>query len=78
MVTGFRKIRFRSLVQGETAGLVLSAHRESSMRIDELSKLYPMSEAPKLATYERGPVFDTWEEAFQYIFPEPQPSKRPY
>lgn len=62
----YSKIRFISKYNGHTASLILSDKQQENMTITEISRLFPMSEAMKMERLERGPYFDTFEEAFAH------------
>jgi len=66
------KVRFTSRRHGVTAGLVVTTD-SARPRIDasNASRLFPLSEAPKMKTFQRSPPFATWQEAFDYTFEEP-------
>lgn len=64
----FIKVRFSSKEYGATAGLVLDFDRYDSMTIPEFSRLFPYSESMKMKTLEKSPVFNAWDEAFDYDF----------
>ena len=64
----YTKFRFTHPVNGNTADLVMETTKLTSMTISEISRLFPESEAPKMARLERSPSFGTWEKAFNYNF----------
>ena len=49
-----------------TAGLVLPNEKLATMSIGDISRLYPYSEAGKMARIHQSPVFETWDEAFAH------------
>lgn len=65
----YRKIRFYSKRHGATAGLVVEHGGKKFTTIEELSRLFPMHEAPKMAKLQASPIFATWNEAFEFEFP---------
>lgn len=65
----YRKIRFYSKEHGPTAGLVVRFDGKTMYTLTQLSKLFPITEAPKMKRFQAGPIFDTWEEAFNFEFP---------
>ena len=71
----YRKIRFCSKQHGETAGLVIQHDGKTMHSIEELSRLFPISEALKMKKFQSSPIFDTWNEAFEFEFPQPYASK---
>ena len=63
---GFRKIWFSGR-DGKTAGLVLSEQTFQNTRsMEAFSRLFPYSEANKMARFHKSPLFSTYEEAFAY------------
>ena len=62
------KIRFISAERGATAGLVIPYDHLRTKSVQALSALYPMGEALNMRTFERSPVFDSWDKAFAYQF----------
>jgi hypothetical protein len=62
----YTKVRFTSKRNGATAGLVVEHIDDKS--INDLSRLYPYSEASKMEKIERSPEFPTFLEAFNYKF----------
>ncbi len=71
----YRKIRFYSKRHGETAGLVIQHDGKTMHSIEELSRLFPMSEAMKMERFQASPIFETWNEAFEFEFPLPYAAK---
>ncbi len=66
VISGYRKIWFSGR-GGITAGLVLSEQTFQNTRsVEAFSRLFPYSEANKMARFHKSPVFDTYEEAFGY------------
>jgi hypothetical protein len=62
---GFRKVWF-SRGSEKTAGLVVSAAKLHAMSVSEISRMFPMSEAMKMAKIHMSPVLPTWDAAFHY------------
>lgn len=62
----FRKIRFVCSKNGVTAGLVIESAKLDSMTMGDISKLFPLSEAPKMTTLQVSPEYVTYGEAFSY------------
>ena len=62
---GYQKIWFSSKL-GRTAGLVIERDKVLASRIDEMSKMFPMNEARFMRWFNGSPVFDTWDEAFNF------------
>ena len=62
----FSKVRFTSKEHGSTASIVLSEEKQSNMPVSKISRLFPKAECLKMERIERGPYFDTWEEAFKH------------
>jgi hypothetical protein len=74
---GYRKIWFSSKA-GTTAGLVLTEQSFKSTRsVEAFSRLFPHTEARYMARFHYSPVFQTWEEAFEYPTTKDRPSKNP-
>ena len=65
----YYKIRFTSKKRGSTAGPIFSRSQLTKMDIADVSRLFPYSEAFKMERLEKSPAFSTWEEAFNYTFP---------
>ena len=63
----YQKIRFTSR-NGSTAGLVFDSFKIEHSSISELSRFFPYSEASKMARIQVSPEFNTWEEAFDFVF----------
>ena len=68
----YRKIRFTGPA-GATAGLILDTDKYKSMSIDQMSRLYPYTEANKMHRFEVSPVYATWEQAFEHEFDSVNP-----
>jgi hypothetical protein len=62
---GFRKVWF-SKGKEKTAGLILPNEKLHDMSMSDVSRLFPNSEAGKMARFHTSPVFDTWDEAFKF------------
>ena len=65
----FHKVMFSSTANGSTAGLVVQSDRVNVRDASVVSRLYPYTEARKMATYHVSPAFDTFDQAFAYVFP---------
>jgi hypothetical protein len=65
----FQKIRFTA-GRRATAGLVLPAEAAMDRSPVALSRFFPMTEAAAMHRLERSPLFNTWDEAFRYVFPD--------
>lgn len=71
------KCRFYS-ERGATAGLIFQLDASGRvvnragtvMTLAELSRRYPMYEAPKMVHYEVSDPYASWHEAFAHQFPE--------
>ncbi len=61
----FTKVRFTSKLNGNTAGLVFDDDFLEGKTIQDISRLFPVSEAMKMERLELSQSFTTWEEAFQ-------------
>lgn len=59
----YSKVRFSCPVNGQTAAIVLSEEQQQKMTITEISRLFPMFEAPKMKRLERGEWCDSIESA---------------
>jgi hypothetical protein len=73
MMTGpFIKVRFSSKHYGETAGLILPSGLVKNGRIDinAASRYFPTSEFRRMERIEFSPVFEKWEDAFNFTFKE--------
>ena len=68
-MTQYKKIRFTSK-HGATAGLILERDKLWGMTIEDVSRLFPIYETPKMHHLEQSPIFDSFEDAFNYQFPE--------
>ena len=68
-VMRYRKIRFYSKRHGATAGLVIQHDGKTFHSIEELSRLFPVSEALKMKRLQVSPIFATWNDAFEFEFP---------
>ena len=66
----FIKVRFTSVSRGSTAGLVFEADQLYRMRLDQLSRRFPISETNKLKRVQLSPEYDTWQQAFEHEFKE--------
>ena len=64
----YQKVRFYSKRHGVTAGLIIHRDRKTLQTVDSLSRLFPVSEAPKMERLQASPLFDTWDEAFAFEF----------
>jgi hypothetical protein len=62
---GYRKVWFSKGAE-KTAGLIVPAAKLHGMSIGEVSRLFPLSEARKMARLHMSPVFSTWDEAFAF------------
>ena len=60
------KIRFTSKNNGNTASLIVSQAQIQDKSLSTISDMFPMSEAMKMERFERGPGFETWEQAFAH------------
>lgn len=71
----FAKIMF-SGPGGKTAELIINDTR-FDCTINELSCLFPYSEANKMHTFYKSPVFETWRAAFDFdLMAEMQEGKK--
>ena len=61
------KFRFTS-PHGATSGLVMETHKFERMTMQEISRLFPYHEVPKMHKFETSPAYPTWEEAFNHTF----------
>jgi len=62
----YHKVRFTSSI-GSTAGLILT-DKQVKLHITEISRMFPYSEAMKMATFQVSPAYETWEQAFAHEF----------
>jgi hypothetical protein len=63
------KVRFEGTREtGATAGLVLEHAKCAKMSVGEISRLFPMREAPKMRTLQVSPAYTTWDAAFAHVF----------
>ena len=58
MIT-YRKVRFTSKRNGNTAGIVLDDSYFPAL-IPAISRLFPYSEANKMERFQQSPAFATW------------------
>jgi hypothetical protein len=65
----FHKVMFTRSGFGSTAGLVVDADTHDVRDMAAISRLFPYSEAPKMRAYHVSPAFDTFDDAFAYVFP---------
>ena len=65
--TQYVKFRFKSKL-GATAGLVMALGKFERSNVSELSRLFPYSEALKMAVWQVSPAFDSWDSAFSFTF----------
>jgi len=66
-MTTYSKVRF--LCQsGATAGLVLESAKIPALGIVGISRLFPVSEFPKMMRLQISPHYQTWDEAFLHHF----------
>ena len=66
-LSGYVKVRFSGRA-GSTAGLIFPEAKVKGMRVDELSRYFPMTEANKMQRIETSPVFYSFDSAFAYQF----------
>lgn len=66
-MTTYSKVRFVSKA-GSTAGLVLESAKIPTLGIEGISRLFPMSEFPKMMRLEISGSYPTWEKAFAHQF----------
>lgn len=64
----FLKIRFTSPAQGSTAGLVLDTDKFNALSIQDISRMFPYSEALKMKRLQASRNYPTWVEAFAHEF----------
>lgn len=65
----YRKIRFTD-GREHTAGLVIAESKFRKMTIEQISRLFPMSEAMRMRTLQVSPEYPTKEDAFEHEFAE--------
>ncbi len=70
-MAGFVKIRFESDLRGCTAGIVMDADKAKHSSLISLSRYFPMGEARKMQRMRISPRYESFEEAFDHVFPEP-------
>ena len=63
--SGYRKVWFSRGSQ-TTAGLILPSEEVEAKGVSGISRLFPISEAGKMAKLHVSPEFGTWDEAFKY------------
>ena len=66
-MTTYSKVRFVSKA-GATAGLILESAKIPTLGIEGISRLFPMSEFPKMMRLQISPHYQTWGEAFLHQF----------
>jgi hypothetical protein len=62
---GFTKVWFANGSE-KTAGLILPTAKVHAMSVNEISRLFPTSEARKMKRVHISPEFETWDEAFDF------------
>ena len=60
----YSKVRFTSEQNGSTASIILTDKEQENMTVSELSRKFPIGESLKMERLERGPYFDSFNEAF--------------
>lgn len=73
----FHKVIFTRTGHGATAGLIIDSTRVDPSDVVAVSRLFPWSAAPYMRTYHVSPPFETWAEAFAYVFPMTSEGLRP-
>jgi hypothetical protein len=68
MAKQYIKVRFTSAQHGSTAGLVMALDDYNHKSIEDISRLFPYSEAMKMQTLQRSKAYATWEDAFNHNF----------
>lgn len=66
----YRKVRFTSTSNGATARMVVTTELLTEKGMVGVARLFPVSEAPKMETFQISPVYDTFEGAFGHDFDE--------
>lgn len=67
MQVTYTKFRFTS-PRGATSGLVMETYKFERMTMQEISRLFPYHEVPKMHRLETSKAYPTCEEAFNHQF----------
>lgn len=65
----FHKVLFTRSGYGSTAGLVIDDAKVNPRDMSAVSRLFPVNQAHLMRRYHVSPAFNTWDEAFAYVFP---------
>lgn len=63
----YKKVRFTSR-EGSTAGLIFRSSEIQNKTVPDLSRFFPYSESRFMRKVQVSPEFDTWAEAFDFVF----------
>ena len=64
--TTFIRVWFESKQHGRTAGLIFPVEQLKGKSVSEISRYFPYSEAMKMERFFTSPLFDSWEDAFNF------------